>query len=49
MLVSGALELVLGAPSGTRTTLPLRSRGAVLIPRARGTGRACTSRARCGS
>jgi mannose-6-phosphate isomerase-like protein (cupin superfamily) len=33
MLVSGALDLVLDAPSGARTTLPLSGRCAVLIPR----------------
>jgi len=33
MLVSGALDLVLEDPRGARTTLPLRGRGAVLIPR----------------
>lgn len=33
LLVAGSLDLVLEDPSGARTTLPLRSRGAVLVPR----------------
>jgi hypothetical protein len=33
LLVTGALDLVLEDAGGARTTLPLRGRGAVLIPR----------------
>jgi hypothetical protein len=32
-LISGAVDLVLESAGGARTTLPLRGRGAVLIPR----------------